>query len=99
MLNMAGSPCYDDQAPPESGGGRVDGDGYEGPFHCWVQYLSDFIRRDRNYALIPVVVAGVVKDIYDAWHPENHMAEATNVVATAAGNFPAFWQPVTSRHR
>ena len=38
-----------------------------------------------NYALIPVVAAGVGKEIYDAWHPESHTAEVTDVVATVAG--------------
>ena len=38
-----------------------------------------------NYALIPVVVAGVGKEIYDAWHPENHTAEVADAVATFAG--------------
>jgi len=38
-----------------------------------------------NYALIPVVAAGVGKEIYDALHPESHRAEVADVVATVAG--------------
>ena len=38
-----------------------------------------------NYALIPVVVAGVGKEIYDAWHPESHTTEVADAVATVAG--------------
>lgn len=38
-----------------------------------------------HYALIPVVAAGVGKELYDAWHPEQHSVEVADAIATVAG--------------
>jgi len=39
---------------------------------------------NEKTCLIPVVVAGVGKEIYDSQHPKNHTAEVMDSVSTVA---------------
>lgn len=40
------------------------------------------IYKDRTSCLIPVILAGVGKELYDYKHPENHTADVADALAT-----------------
>ena len=46
--------------------------------HFNMDYLNE------KTCLIPVVIAGVGKEIYDSQHPKNHTAELMDTIATGA---------------